>query len=784
MARFSDKISNFEPNIQKKMKRFLIIALLILTTSTVGAQKVGLVLSGGGAKGLYHIGIIKALEQNGVPIDYVSGASMGAIVGAMYSAGWSPDRMWNFFLTDSVSTWLSGKIPDEYQYYYRKFSRTPEMVSVNINPDTTSWQAIQLPTNLISPYMIDLAMNEILAPASAGAGNNFDSLMVPFRCVVSNMNRRESVVCRNGSLPFAVRASMTIPLVFKPLVYQDSILLYDGGVLNNYPYQTLKEDFKPDIVIGGVCVGGRKNPSQNDIMGQIDMLMTDRTNYTLTDSIDITIRNPMRDIGTLDYNKAYIVMQRGYEDAMAQMPLIKERITRYVSQEEIKAKRDKFIAKTPRLIFDHIDIQGLSVKQTAYVKRQLGLHLHTHFTFAYFYEKYLHILSTGVFAGEFPKISFDPDRGYYSMVLKMKTQPSIRFALGGNISSNALSQAYLGFEYQRVSDNVATYGVSGQFGYFYSGIQVGARHDMFANFPFYIDWGYHYEDFSWDTGNATNYYANKDWRYKNQQESYFTTSIAVPVFGNSALRARISGGISTYEYFLGLHTSADIASKSFLKYGTISAEIETNSMNYPLYEDQGVKEVFIASYTYGQEDYQPGSLSDGVARSFNYPRGWFMLRYMREQYFKSNGWFTVGYLVDAVISNQPKFVNDLVSDIASPRFAPTPHTQSLFMREFTSDSYFGFGVMPVFNFLKNRTFYLKTYAFAFIPQEIVYKDGLWHKPTLENATQLTKFIFGGSLVYQTPIGPASFTVAKYTTGPKNWAFIFNFGYTIFGKRKF
>lgn len=765
------------------MKRFLIIIFLSLAATVSHAQTVGLVLSGGGAKGLYHVGIIRALEENQIPIDYVGGASMGAIVSAMYASGWSPERMWNFFLTDSVSTWLSGKIPDQYKYYYRKFDPTPEMISIKINPDTLTGRTLQLPTNLISPYMIDLAMNNILYPPSAAAGGNFDSLMVPFRCVASDMHNRELVLFRDGSLPFAVRASMSIPLVFKPLVFKDTTLLYDGGVLNNYPFQAMLQDFDPDIMIGGVCAGNSKNPSQDDIMGQVMMLITENTDYALPDSTDITVRGRLKDIGMLDYGKAAIVMQRGYDDAMVQMDTIKSRIARRVSREEIAQKRQKFLDKQPLFIFDSVKINGLTRPQLAYVRRQLGLHLHTHFTFDYFYEKYLHMISAEVFSADFPQISYNRASGYYNITLNMRTQPSMRFSLGGNISSSSLNQGFVAFNYQHVTNNVGTYGIKGYFGSFYNSAQVGARHDMFTNFPFYIDWSYTYEAFNWDTGNAWAYYANRDWRFKDQRSNFVSTSIAVPVLGNSAFRARLSGGVADYTYYESLHTSADTPSKSKYKHGSLSVELETNSMNHALYEDLGVKQLFMAQYTYGAEDYDPGSLNLNPALH-NAPRGWFEVRYMREQYFKSSGWFTVGYLVDAVLSTHPSFDNDLISSFTAPRFTPTPHTQTLFMSEFASSSYFGFGVMPVFHFLKNRLFYLKTYAYAFIPQEIIHDDGRWQKPTFERFDQFTNFIFGGTIVYQTPIGPASFTVAKYTTGRQNWNFVFNFGYTLFGKTRF
>ncbi|MEG1037299.1 MAG: patatin-like phospholipase family protein [Mucinivorans sp.] len=766
------------------MKRFFVIIFCMVLAMGANAQKVGLVLSGGGAKGLYHVGILKALEENGIPVDYVSGASMGAIVGAMYASGWTPDRMWKFFLTDSVSTWLTGKIPEQYKYYYRQFAPTPEMVSINVNPDTVATKALQLPTNLIAPYLIDLAMNEILGPASAASGGNFDSLMIPFRCVASDMRPRESIVFRNGSLPFAVRASMTIPMVFKPLVYQDSILLFDGGVLNNYPYQVIEEDFGPDILIGAVCTSNSKMPSQEDVVGQVNMLVTQRTKYVLPDSLDITIRNPMSDIGVLEYTKADTIMRRGYRETMAMMDLIKSRITRRVDSTELQAKRQAFLAKQPALIFDEVNISGLTRTQTLYVRRQLGLYLNTHFTFAYFYEKYLHVLSSGVFSGEFPQVVYKPETGYYSISLKMKTQPSLRFSLGGNISSNSINQGYLAFDYQHISNYVANYGLKWYFGTFYNSVQGGGRYDMFSSFPFYLDWGYTYESFDWRTGNASHYYANKDWRYNDQTNNYATVSIAVPVFGNSAFRASLSGGVNAYSYFQGLNTSVDQASLSKYKFGSLKVEIETNSMNYPLYENVGVNQFFSARFTYGNEDYDPGSLAGLNPAFYNKERLWFELRYMREQYFRSTGWFSVGYLVDLTLSTHPQFDNTLITAITSPRFTPTPHTESLFMTEYASSSYLGFGVMPVFNFLKNRMFYLKTYAFAFLPEELFHENNQWMWPDGRDFDHKVNYIFGGSFVYQTPIGPASFTIVKYTTGRKNWNFMFNFGYTMFGKRRF
>ena len=230
--------------------RYIIMTILLLSASMVSAQRVGLVLSGGGAKGLYHIGVIRALEENGIPIDYVSGTSMGAIIGGLYAIGYSPEEMAEIFTSVQVKNWMSGKIDAKYIYYFRLHRPNAAMITLRIdfrNPQRIA--KLQIPSNLIQSTPIDMAFVEFFSSPTAGCGGDFDKLFVPFRCVATDAAARQEVVYRGGDLGKAIRASMTIPLVFRPLK-QDSTLLYDGGICNNFPWQVLEEDFKPDIVIG------------------------------------------------------------------------------------------------------------------------------------------------------------------------------------------------------------------------------------------------------------------------------------------------------------------------------------------------------------------------------------------------------------------------------------------------------------------------------------------------------------------------------------------------------
>lgn len=763
------------------MKRLIhTLLLLCFAVSTVQGQRVGLVLSGGGAKGLYHVGIIKALEENGIPIDYVSGASMGAIVGALYVTGYSPDQMVKFFETDSVQTWLSGKIPEEYRYYFKRFEPTPEMVALRVNPDTTSLAAIKLPTNIISPYRIDLAFLNMLSGASNAAGNNFDDMMVPFRCVASDVFHKKLVVFRDGSLPFAVRASMTIPLVFKPLE-RDSVLLYDGGVLNNFPWQTLQEDFEPDILIGGVCAGNPANPTQGNIMSQVTAMIMDPTDYEFPDTMDIMIKRRFPEVGTLDYDKAAYIIAKGYEDAMALMPGILAKIERRVSAAEMDRRRAEFRGRITPLVFESVDIEGLTPAQTAYVNRQLGLNLHTVITAEYFEERYMRVLATGLYTADFPEIEYNKLTGFYRLKLRLKTQPSLKVSLGGNISSTSLNQLYLGLEYQRIGNQAAAYSLRGYLGTFYNAVKVGGRHDFFTNFPFYVDYSYNFESFNRGTFNSNPYYRNQKWRFQSDIHNYMASTFALPVFGTAAFRAGARLGVLNTSYFTSFHTAADRADKSQFAYLNFGAEVQTHTMSYPMFAHTGVGQLFSLRYTSGLEAYEQGTVFvQQIENRHARNRSWVEATYNREQYILMRKYFTLGYLVNATVSTQPRFTNQYVTAMTGPMFRPTVLSRTLFMPEYHSRSFVGLGVMPVVNFI-DKVFYLKTYAYMYIPQEVFHNNGKWVKTNQlwGQFKMRSEYIFGGSLVYQTAIGPASFTVEKYSTGPKNWHFVLNFGYLLF-----
>ena len=267
----------------KKLPRIITVIAAMFFTGVVSAQQsVGLVLSGGGAKGIAHIGVIKALEDNDIPIDYVAGTSMGAIVGGLYAAGYTPEEMMELIESKGFSYWSTGTIDPRWIYYYAREEPTPKLANINLSLRDSAKTNNILPTSLINPLPMNFAFMDLFARYSAQCNGNFNNLFVPFRCVTSDVYHKHKIVCRDGSLGDAIRASMSFPIVFQP-IEMDGVLVYDGGIYDNFPVDVMREDFAPDIMIGVDVSSPDKKPDPNNLMQQIEDMVIQKNDYSLPD---------------------------------------------------------------------------------------------------------------------------------------------------------------------------------------------------------------------------------------------------------------------------------------------------------------------------------------------------------------------------------------------------------------------------------------------------------------------------------------------------------------------
>ena len=276
-------------------------------------ESVGLVLSGGGAKGIAHVGVIKALEDNDIPIDYITGTSMGAIVGSLYSCGWTPDSMLRFFESPDFGYWSTGTINPADKYYFDMPEKTPQWAGINLSlRDSAVFSIKMLPANLISPIPMNIEFMRLYAKYSKQCDEDFNRLFVPFRCVCSDVYHKRKIVCSSGSLGDAVRASMSFPLVFKPIKL-DGVLVYDGGIYDNFPVDVMRKDFKPDFIIGVSVSSPDSKPEAGDIYSQLEDMIIQNNDYSLPADEGVKIQVPVLDFGVLDFGKAQEIYSIGYK---------------------------------------------------------------------------------------------------------------------------------------------------------------------------------------------------------------------------------------------------------------------------------------------------------------------------------------------------------------------------------------------------------------------------------------------------------------------------------------
>lgn len=785
--------------IKKVLSLFV---LLFLSSYSLYSQSVGLVLSGGGAKGLYHIGILKALEQNDIPIDYVAGTSMGSIVAGMYSAGYSPEEMEAIFMGPEVSYWVSGKVEDKYLYYYKKLPPTPAMVSLDLNfsqikPLYTSqhnpldsltsknkkrkfvFNKPQMPgsssqgtrSSLINATPLDVGMVYFFSAASAHAKNNFDSLFVPFRCVSTDIYTKKEYVWKEGDLGMAIRASMAIPIVFKPIEI-DSMLMYDGGLVNNFPWKEVVEDFNPDVIIGGQCVSGK--PDVSTLTGQIEMLIMSPTDYDLPEDKGVMISRNI-DVGMLDFKRAEYVIQRGYDDAMAAMPQIKERIQRRVSSKDVYMRRLKFKEDTPALMFDKFSVEGLTPAQRKYVVSQLDSRDTTAgINFDEFKTNYFKILSENFLEGEFPTIAYQDSSGYFDVGIKMNNKPSFKVMVGANISSTAANQGYVGVQYRDLGRVSTIYMLDGYLGPFYSSAQVGSRINFYGNKPVYIESFLCYNFFDYARGNSQSITSKyTDFGYSRYNDVYLSSLIGMPVQRMSKFELRLAIGHDSYGYLQsGGSVSNGLYDKSRFNFVTLNAEIKRNSLNFLMYATRGLRQSFSIFGLYRRETFIPGAIATSSGNySQKYKDLWAGASFSREDYLPVAKHFTFGYSVDVLFSNKQKLSNDYITKMVSPAFAPTPHSETIYTPDLRNTSYVAVGVKPIIEL--NDNIYLKSEFYCYMPDLTSYS----------HVNEKLKFLASAALVYQSPIGPVSFAYSHYDiSGLKKDYFTFNFGYILFNKQ--
>ncbi|RLA31370.1 MAG: hypothetical protein DRR15_13335 [Gammaproteobacteria bacterium] len=301
----------------------LFLFLSLSQSAWADRPKVGLVLGGGGARGAAHVGVLKVLEREQIPIDYIAGTSMGAVVGALYASGNSAVEIEEILRGIDWQRALSDKGPRSEHSISSKKNDVEFAISFEAGIRDGK---IGFPTGLLQGQQLELLLRRLFADVSHI--KNFDELSIPFRAVATNLATMKPMIFDSGDLSTAVRASMSVPGAFEPVHYNDMVLV-DGGIVDNVPADVAREMGADILIIVDVrtpLFSAAELNSIGAVLNQvINGLMTAETDRELSNlgPDDILIYPDLRDLSSADFPRSPEAIAWGEEAAVGHLAQLK-----------------------------------------------------------------------------------------------------------------------------------------------------------------------------------------------------------------------------------------------------------------------------------------------------------------------------------------------------------------------------------------------------------------------------------------------------------------------------
>ncbi|WP_396636492.1 patatin-like phospholipase family protein [Maribacter sp. R77961] len=351
--------------------------------------KVGLVLSGGGAKGLAHIGALKVIEEAGVQIDYIGGTSMGAIIGALYASGYSASELDSLFRNTDFYGLIQDNLPRNAKTFYEKedseryaLTLPFDNFKVAVPPAYSGGQNIYNELIRLLYHVKDI--------------NDFSQLPIPFVCVATDIETGKEVILNSGYLPEVIMASGTLPSLFEPSTIDDKVLI-DGGVVNNYPIEKVKE-MGADVIIGVDVQHGLSNReellSATEILLQINNYRTVEDMVEKTEKTDIYIKPQIENYSVIEFNKADEIIKSGESAAVQKLSELQE-----IASKSRKVKEPfEAIGLKDSIMINRLIITGDDNYTRGYVKGKLRFKLGEKVTFEKLQQGISNLSATGNFS--------------------------------------------------------------------------------------------------------------------------------------------------------------------------------------------------------------------------------------------------------------------------------------------------------------------------------------------------------------------------------------------------
>ncbi|XCF06842.1 patatin-like phospholipase family protein [Tamlana crocina] len=398
---------------------FVILILSLLTLFSAKAQnnnpentkpKVGLVLSGGGAKGLAHIGVLKVIDSLGIKVDYVAGTSMGAIIGGLYASGYTGKQLDSIFQEVDFDNIINDDLPRESKAFYERDNSERYAVTLPFNKFKVKLPSALSRGHNVYGLLLKLALN-------VSHIQDFDKLPIPFFCIATNMETGEQVVLDKGNLAQSMVASGALPSLFQPVIIDDKILI-DGGVVNNYPIDELRNKGM-DVIIGVDVQDGLSNreelASAPDVLIQINNFRTINAMKEKAPKTDVYIKPNIKDFNVISFDEGDKIIDEGQEAAWFKLNVLRTLASKN------SGNKQPFLKKPiDSISIKNFEIAGNENYTRAYILGKLKLKTDEKISYKDFNEGIYNVVATNNFDVFQYELKRTENAGEYSFMANIK----------------------------------------------------------------------------------------------------------------------------------------------------------------------------------------------------------------------------------------------------------------------------------------------------------------------------------------------------------------------------
>lgn len=617
---------------------------------------------------------------------------------------------------------------------------------------------------------------EVMSSPTAFAAYNFDSLLIPFRCVATDITHKNSVIFRSGDLGRAVRASMAFPFYYSPVLIGDSIL-YDGGIYDNFPSRIMLNEFKPDLIIGVMAAGLPDVPVEENFLSQLKTMISHSTYYSLPRETDIMIEPGIREMGSFDFESVQLAIDSGYASTLRMIPLIKERLKREADLSKLTERR-KAISESGYFIeIDQIHVNGVSQKQADYIRATLNPYNNC-MSLEELRKNWYRLIADDNQRYVFPSLIYNPTSGNYDLHIDVRRNKGLFTSFGGNISNNPINTGYVGLQYNIWNRNSYRFAANVYFGKYYNSAEARIGFERPGKLPLFAE--------LYGTLNQWDYFKSSSFLLQDNKPPFLVegermlgTSLGTPV-GN---KAKIEAGFQlfrlNYQYYLTSNfNTSDTSDQTLFDGYSTWIRFERNTLNRRMYANTGTRLFSKVSYIGGRETTRPGST--GILKDTTYAyHNWLELNLAYENYFFHTGPFTVGLTTELMVSGQPLFTTYTSSKLGAGEFAPVPEMETRYISDFRNFSYLGLGLNGIFSLSEKIDFRLEGHWYQPYKEIIPQSD---YTASTGKAFKENYWVSSLNAVYYSPVGPASIAVNFIENKEDPWSVLFHLGFILFNRK--